>query len=270
MKILAIGIHGPYEPWKSIFVNGQVKTWMQTTSSIRVENAFGKKISHKYAKIDQQIYYLRWSGNKLIAYTSLLIEALAKLSFRVSKLKPDVRAKVNPELGNIWEIDMSDSLMLQGIKNMAVFRESLNHEFDFLVTTITSSYINLALLEEFLEKVEPKNFLGGRIERSGNMTYQQGSFRVYSRDVVENLVKHSKRYRHWKIEDIAMGTLAASLYSQITEIPNKTLSSVPEVDKLTKVDLDTIISYRCKSVENDIRNDVKVMHSLHKRILLGR
>ena len=269
MKILVIGIHGPFEPWKSIFAQGQIKTWMQTTANIRVENAFGKKISQKYARLDQQVYFLRWSENKLIAYTSLIMEAIAKLSLGVHRLKPSVTAIDDPELGSIWEIDMSDSLMLQGIKNMAVFRESLNHDFDYLVTTITSSYINLALLKKFLEEVEPKNFLGGRIEKSGDMTYQQGSFRVYSRDVVENLVNHSNKYRHWKIEDIAMGALAASLYTEFTEIPNMTLQSVTEVDKLTKEDLDTTISYRCKSLENGIRNDVKVMHSLHKRILLG-
>jgi tetratricopeptide (TPR) repeat protein len=45
---------------------------------------------------------------------------------------------------------MPDLLLLQGVKNIAVFRESLNHDFDYLVTTITSTYLNLTLLDNYL------------------------------------------------------------------------------------------------------------------------
>lgn len=269
-KTIVIAIHGPYQPWINILDQGQLRTWMLQKSTIKIVNVFGRKISHKFLDIDRKLYFLRWSNNKLIAYFSLGIEALTKWALNLDRFKPGFSISVSNEPTETWKLEMPDSLLLQGIKNMAVFRESLNHDFNFLVTTITSSYLNLTLLEKFLEEVEPKNFLGGRIEKSGDMSYQQGSFRVYSRDVVENLVEHSNKYKHWKIEDIAMGTLAASLYSEFTEIPNKTLQSVTEVDKLTKEDLETTISYRCKSLENGIRNDVKVMLSLHERILFGR
>jgi hypothetical protein len=163
---------------------------------------------------------------------------------------------------------MPDSLMLQGVKNLAAFRESLNLEYDFLVTTISSSYLNLSLLKEFLEQVKPENFVGGRIEKSGDMKYQQGSFRVYSRDVVENLVSHSRHYKHWKIEDIAMGALTTSLYSEFTEMPNMTIQSVSDVENISNEELGRIISYRCKSTMNGARKDAEVMHSLHNRLFL--
>jgi hypothetical protein len=266
-KILIMAIHGPYEPWLSILHHGQKKTWMRNDLSSRVVNAFGEPINSKLLKIDQQLYFLRWAKNKAVAFTSLAFEAAVKKIIRLDSFRPNVAIKKEPNFGEIWQVKMPDSLLIQGVKNIALFRESLNHEYDFLVTTITSSYINIKLLEQFLSKIDPFMFVGGRIEQSGKLTYQQGSLRVYSRDVVHNLVLHSKRYKHWKIEDIAMGDLVASLYTNYTEIPNATVQADSDLVQIGKSELDTIISYRCKSTESGIRVDSKLMKSLHQRIL---
>jgi hypothetical protein len=162
---------------------------------------------------------------------------------------------------------MPDSLMLQGVKNMSVFRNSLSFEFDFLVTTITSTYINVSALEEYLDKKTPKEFLGGRIEKSGTMKFQQGSFRVFSRDMVQKIVENSCNYQHWKIDDIALGRLLTSLNSNFTPIPNLTVESQKELEEIEEADLRTTVSYRCKSISAGRRIDADLMKLLHHRIL---
>ena len=269
-KILIIAIHGPYEPWVSILHDGQRKTWMKSWNGIRIINIQGRRIHDRFLKLDQTIYFLRWSRKRFIAYLSLLAEACLKEALFLNRYRPRFnQGNYESSVLNL-ELQMPDTLMLQGVKNLAAFRKSLDYEYEFLVTTITSSYLNLHALRKCLDKVDPDGFLGGRIEKSGSMHYQQGSFRVYSRDVVENLVSHSRRYKHWKIEDIAMGNLAASLYSNFTELPNLTLQSVGEVEELTEEELKQTISFRCKSTQDGIRKDVEVMHSLHEKLLLGR
>jgi hypothetical protein len=266
-KILIVGIHGEYQPWLEIFQDGQRQTWMADSENTKIVNAFGSPIRPRFRKIDEKIYYLRWSSNRLIAYGALLIEAALKTALPFDKYRPEVSYRDNENLGEFWRIEMCDSLLLQGVKNVAVFRNALNFDFDYLVTTITSSYLNLHALEEYLSVITAPRFVGGRIEQSGNLTYQQGSFRVYSRNVVLDLVKNSKKYRHWKIEDIAMGNLTSLFEQKLTSMPNRTLQSVQEVELLTLEDLKSTISYRCKATEKGRRVDSEIMRLLHHRIM---
>lgn len=266
-KILIVGIHGEYQPWIEIFQNGQRQTWMTDSENTKIVNAFGSPMRPSFRSIDEKIYYLRWSNNRLIAYGSLLVEAVLKFALPFDKLRPKVKYRKNENLGDTWRIELCDSLMLQGVKNLAVFRNALNYDFDFFVTTITSSYLNIQALEEYLSVITSPRFVGGRIEQSGSLTYQQGSFRVYSRDVVCDLVKNSKKYRHWKIEDIAMGNLTSLFVHKVTSMPNRTLQTAQDVDSLTEEDLRSTISYRCKATENGKRIDSKIMGLLHSRIL---
>jgi hypothetical protein len=266
-RIIIIAIHGPYEPWLSILEKGQRKTWMSEDFNSKVINVFGRKINSKFQRLDEKIYFLRWSKHKIIAYTALATEAVLKKIIRLDKCRPKVVTADEKSFGEVWRIRMPDSLLLQGLKNMTVFRHALGCEFDFMVTTITSTYLNVELLENFLCGVNPNRFVGGRVEKSGEMFYQQGSLRIYSRDVVENLVLNSKNYKHWKIEDIAMGDLTRSHYSELIEIPNLTLESNSDVAELSNSNLKSTISYRCKSSENGKRVDSSIMKSLHMRIL---
>jgi len=268
-KILIIGIHGPYEPWLEIFANGQTRTWITNNSSCKIVNIFGVALSTKIKDVDQRIYYLRWSQRRIIAYSALLAEALIKSILFLDRYRPRINFKEQRTTDEIWRIKMPDSLLLQGVKNLLAFRNSLEDDFDFLVTTITSTYLNTELLEETLSRVPANGYLGGRIEQSGRMKYQQGSFRVYSRDVVQTIVENTRRYKHWKIEDVAMGDLVSKLYSVTSELPNLTLKSLSDVHALTTEDLKTTISYRCKATDGEKRIDSDIMNLLLQRILSG-
>lgn len=264
-KILLVAVHGPYEPWLSILKNGQLVTWMTSPSRIKIINVFGIKVSSRVLKVDQWMYFLRWHPIKVVAYSSLMLEVILKKALRTSIYSPKVK-RVNLEsLGDVWEVQMPDSLLLQGVKSISVFRESLNEDFDYLVTTITSSYINELALLKVLSESPRQEFLGGRIEFSGEMRYQQGSFRVYSRDVVEFIVENSRRYQHWKIEDIAMGNLVNRKYRKFTELPNMTVASVGDLIEEENEELKKMCSIRCKSVdEKGVRLDPEIMKLIHK------
>lgn len=268
VRILILAIHGPYEPWMGILREGQLKTWMKPSKNIRIINVFGKAIPASLLDLDQKIYFLRWSKHKLIAYSSLFVEALMKRILILNRIRPSVIQRQDQIYGEVWEFQMPDSLMIQGVKNLAAIRESLNQDYDFLVTTITSSYINTRALEDILSLAKKESFVGGRIEKSGLMRFQQGSFRVYSRDVVEYLIANQSKYKHWKIEDIAMGDLVATKYNEYTDIPNLTINSVEDVQKYDSSDIKSACSIRCKSVEqNGTRGDVPIMKAIDQLLM---
>jgi hypothetical protein len=269
-KVLILVIHGPYEPWISIYRQGQLQTWMENSANIRVLNYFGKRMKSKYLMLDQKIYFLRWNKSQSIAYSSLLLEALIKRFVFLHKFNPNVRRKIDEDLGEIWEVNLPDSLLLQGVKNLAALRNALDFEFDFLVTTISSTYINYSALLNYLDKSPRESFLGGRIEKSGVNEYQQGSFRVYSRDVVKYLVQNRQKYKHWQIEDIAMANLVREKYKTLTELPNISVNSIEQGRDLDPVSLKEVCSVRCKSVLGDGRRlDAEIMQIIHELIDTG-
>lgn len=266
LKILVCVIHGPYEPWLTILREGQLETWMNPYPGVRIINVFGKPISKKLLKIDQLLYFKRWSPTKIIAYFSLLIEGLIKKILNLDQIRPQVNKSDTDEPISTWVIQMPDSLLLQGVKNITAFRASLDEDFDYLVTTISSSYLNIAAIWGFLAEQPTSNFLGGRIECSGKMRYQQGSFRVYSRDVVEYICQNSKRYKHWQIEDVAMGNLIRLRYENLTSMSSVSVSSIEEATKLTQDQFSSTMCYRCKSIDGVKRNDSEIMHYIHQRL----
>lgn len=269
-KVLILVIHGPYEPWISIYKQGQMQTWMENTRDIQVLNIFGKKMKSKYLKLDQKLYFLRWNKSKLIAYTSLFLEALIKKFVFLHMFNPSVITKLDEELGEIWEVRLPDTLMLQGVKNLAALRNALDFEFDYLVTTITSTYINYSALINCLKISPRERFLGGRIEKSGENEYQQGSFRVYSRDVVEFLVDNRQKYKHWQIEDIAMANLARENFQVLTELPNISVNSIESSRLLNAEHMRKVCSVRCKSVlEDGTRQDAEIMKIIDTLIQTG-
>jgi hypothetical protein len=213
------------------------------------------------------MYFLRWHKNKIIAYVSLAFEGFVKEVMRLDRRRPEIEVTQSPGKGQIWTVDVPDLILLQGVKNLAVFRKSLDYDFDYFVTTITSSYINLQALEDSLATTPRDNFLGGRIEQSGSREYQQGSFRVYSRDIIEYIVKNSKYYKHWLIEDIAMGRLLDSGDFKLQKMSNVTLATMSELEDLDPSVLSHAISYRCKSTAGPNRIDDQIMQRLHARIL---
>jgi len=266
-RILVTAIHGPYEPWISILRNGQIPTWMKQNGKVRVVNVFGRSVADRYLPVDQKLYFLRWNESRIIAYFSLLIEAVIKKFLMVNRYQPKIKLKVDDTFGEVWEVQQPDSLLLQGVKNIATLRESLNHEFDFLITTITSTYLNLDQISNTLHESSRVQFIGGRIESSGGKKFQQGSFRVYSRDVVEYIVKNSKKYKHWQIEDIAMGNVVAAKYRDFTEMPNLTIRCPEDLESIDPQSMIEVCSFRCKSQSEDgVRADALIMKLISARL----
>jgi hypothetical protein len=240
---------------------------MSKETSIKIINVFGRAIPTRLLGIDQSLYFKRWSKNRAVAYFSLGLEAAIKTVVPFRHMKPHIKKSTSLSQPEVWTVQIPDSLLLQGVKNLAAFRASLEEEYDFLVTSITSTYINLSKLAEYLHQAEQNNFIGGRIEKSGKMQYQQGSFRVFSRDVVENIVKNSNRYKHWLIEDIAMGRLLNENYFEFTNVENTTIESLEDISTLLESELSNYISYRCKASAEGQRIDHLLMQSLNERLI---
>jgi hypothetical protein len=84
---------------------------------------------------------------------------------------------------------------------------------------------------------------------------------------VEYICQNSKKYKHWQIEDIAMGNLINLKYKKLHPMANVSVPSIQEAAQLTPEQFSSTMSYRCKSINGHERNDSEIMHFIHDQLL---
>ena len=256
-KVLVVAIHGPYEPWMRILRMGQLPTWNKKSKSVKIINAFGIPLGKFMHRLEIGVYHRKWSKSPYLAYPLLFLDFLVKKGLQVNKWKPKVLETKSDEFGDIWTIQMKDLSLNQGLKNLTIFEHSLTHDYDFFVTVTTSTYLNVNTLSSYLENCPKSGFVGGNIVNTSGIYFQQGSFRVYSRDVVSNIAKRREFYAHWLLEDVAMSRLVSLAEYNLVNIPNLIVENEEEVLKVKHPE--KIVSWRCKSHRAKERCDDELM-----------
>lgn len=270
-KILIVGVHGPYEPWLSILKNGQLTTWSKNANeNINIIHLMGRPVPRFLHKFGEYVYNLKWSRNKSIGYVALIFDKLLKICvgnilFNVKKESPN---HLNAET---LVVEMPDYSVLMGNKMLSILKYALDKlEFDYLVTTISSTYINLSNLENFVTNIPKKNVIAGKFVTLGDEYFQQGAFRLYSRDVVNFIINNRKKYNHSAPEDVAMGRLLKNNGFVEYEVNNNTIDSIESATEVSLSMIEDSVYLRCKGATeygNKLRNDVEIMSLIHAKLL---
>ena len=145
-----------------------------------------------------------------------------------------------------------------------------NYDFDYLVTTISSTYVNIENLKAFTQDLTPERILGGRFVDVGDEHFQQGAFRLYSRDVIDYIVKNRKLYNHTAPEDVAMGRLVNQGMFRECEMKNSTVGTVHLAEKIDIHDIRQDVFLRCKGASplgNKLRFDAEIQNIIHLTII---
>jgi uncharacterized protein YlaN (UPF0358 family) len=263
-KVLIMVGHALYEPWSSILYEGQLKTWASTLNS-PVVHTFAIPVWHFVKKFDSLIWNLKWHHGLGKLVTG--IEAILKSPFSVARGK-----LIDQELPRAHErafkINMPDLDLLMNFKSFALITGSLDYEYDYLVCTTTSSYLNLNNLFEVLNEQPRLGFIGGRILEQGSIKFASGSFRIFSRDVVEGFLENRRKFSTWRPEDQAFGLLAynSKLRVQYVQLNSLDLPSLDKLSEISDESLSETIHFRLKSGTFERRDDVSIMLDLHRRL----
>ena len=147
-KILVLIFQGPYEPWLTIRKRGQEATWAQPNEFADIIHVSGRPVPKAMHTIGEWYYSLKWHRWQWPGYLVLMTEMIWKRLL----LRWMPKVSVFPtETGENWIVEMPDFAALMGHKNLSAIIHSLSHNYNFLVTTITSSYLNLEVLSTALK-----------------------------------------------------------------------------------------------------------------------
>jgi hypothetical protein len=264
-KILVIVGHALYEPWKSILIDGQLETWAKDPSE-DVKHSYANVVRKSIKNFDSKLWNLKW--DQRFGAFLVILEVIFKwpMRLRQGNLRESKVAGTNyPSI----VIDIPDLDLLMNFKSFGVITGTLKFDYDYLVTVTTSSYLNLMLLRKEITLLPSKNVIAGRIIEQNKIKFASGCFRVFSRDVVEEILSQKKLYSKWRAEDLAYGYLVklAKLNAQFIDLKSIDLDTAQKVNELSEQEIQTIVHFRLKSGPNSNRADVEIMRSLHERIL---
>jgi hypothetical protein len=260
-KILVLVLSTNMKPWRNIEILGQDATWKKRQiPNVQVMRYFS---SHKknlltlkaivYWRIEAKILY-RFPGNPISRAWKNYIESIP----------------VEVEMGTDHiSLNLAESYSLIGLKTIKTFKTILKiSNFDYVYRTNVSSYVDLNLLSEFVEKLEDEelNYFGGVIGEHRGQKFASGSGYLIGKNTLRKAVESSNQWDHSLIDDVALSKLLIQEHG-ITpaQISRRDFKSIIEAENALLVKNNNF-HYRCK-VKN-YKTTIKIMHAIEKKLAL--
>lgn len=261
-KDLILIQHAHYQPWISVLYKGPIQTWLKNPPS-NIYYFFGKAQNTKVRKLDMIFWNLKW--NKNVGRAFLFLEYLFhKL---MNRYRPGIKLGFLPNSEiKAFKLEMPDLNLLYAHKTINTLEFALTLPWERLVMVTSSSYINLKALDELLSDLPNRKLIAGKILHQQANHFPSGSFRIFSRDVVEQLVKTRSKYRLYLPEDLALGKLASTFDLPMIELSSIDLPDLETLESLSQEDLERTPHFRCKSGTHENRDDVEIILRLHERL----
>ena len=122
---------------------------------------------------------------------------------------------------------------------------------------------------EFVEELSDSvAIVGSKPYEAAN--FLSGSNILFSRNLVEKIVKNRIKWDPTLLNDLGLGKLLKKLQVEMKSIPLKNISSLEGLQNISDIELKDFYHFRLKSQQrlgsDKLRNDVAIFHALHKRI----
>lgn len=265
-KVLCLISHGVYKPWIQILHDGQEVTWLSDPmpDNFKVVHFHGTPVGRLGQKIDELHEKIRWSTRlkaTILRYLDLII------GFPFRAYVPSVSSsKILEANHDVLHIHQPDIYATYKWKEVGIFAYVLrNFDFDYVFTTTSSSYIIPQTLLQLLEDKPKSSYYGGMIPYSG-ADFASGSNRVFSRDVIELIVRERRNISCGLIEDVSIAKLLRDNGILPDSLYGLNLEGEKQVDDLTRKDITKNYHFRLKSGTLQNRQDVKLFKRLHNSI----
>lgn len=267
-----IGIfHADRMPWSQIVNEGQIPTWVNSSSDAsEIIYCSGSHNSELTAMADRFLETLRWNRGAYVSNLRNLANLLIATPF--SRIQPTMALKRQDCDENIARTfvtkfpDMYITTRWRRIALIKYFLESSDNEY--LVTTTSSSYLNLGCLQREILATHKEVLYGGAVQYPGTIEeYAMGSFIVINRKAAKLFLENLDMYPLEMLDDIGLGKAAHALGMTATEFNSLAVTELDEVHALSENQLKSISHYKLKSGDLGNRKDVDLFHALHKQVL---
>ncbi len=251
------------EPWESIWLNGQVPTWVSRfKNEVEIVNTSGIRLGNLWKRFDS--FHERNRYSKRFGLWQGRFDGLFK-----PWLTRNIPSSKELAPSSIREIQVmtNSSYIFAGRRLIGMinwFLKETNYEFMFITTT--SSFINVKQLIKHLSGFKRDiPIYAGHLLGEFPEEFVTGAGQLINRKTAEIVVSNFRQYPHRMLNDVALGALLRKNGVNPIEIPWIWCKSVDEVLELSDENLSSTMHFRCKTSANP-RTDSEIMSALHHRL----
>ena len=256
-KLLVSVGSGGFDPWLAIETEGQAETFGKNVPNnaqltwVQADPRLDGRLIYRFLSLmASRTIELRGRERPQTFAAKLQCFLLSSMTnFIVRKKLADQPIRLASRLGRRVTLPHPSHYSLGASRTFLQLRHALEHsDFDFLLRTTSTSYVDIAALLEELRSLEPVAKYCGTVYKKHGISFIGGASILMSRDVVEALARDSKQWRFDLFDDIAIGRVIGGAKIAIPQ-------SWPRVDvrdldgqSIRKRDLASPVPliYRCK------------------------
>ena len=166
------------------------------------------------------------------------------------------------------QIQTNSSYIFAGRRLLGVIKWFVEQTQEpFLFVTTTSSFLNLRILEEKIEKYDSNSLVySGNLLGDDSRKFVSGAGQLLSRSTAEVILENFRAYPHRMLNDVALSELLYSKGIVPEHIPWSWLRSEEEARLFEFKNSANIFHYRVKTKDYP-RSDHRIMQIIHSRLL---
>lgn len=103
-----------------------------------------------------------------------------------------------------------------------------NYDFDFILRTNNSSYIDPISLEFFIESIKSENFVGGVIGEQNNSKFVSGAAYLIDNSILNLILENQDQWDHTLLDDLAISKLLENHNIKFTGLERNDVISYPK------------------------------------------
>ena len=257
VRVLVLVLSVDREPWRSIERDGQRTTWAAPSpldADVPVLYYRGRRTGLARMGVTATTRLLRLAGSDHRGS-----RAAGLRDDFIDRVGQHFSATAATTVDDIVRTRVPETYSMVATKLFVALRHVLSTvEFDYVLRTNSSTYIDRATLLERCEHLPRSGYWGGFTGEHDGVAFTSGAGTLLSRDVATAAV--SIDWNWASIDDVALGGALGSLGIEPMPLPRPVVASA---DRVATTDLDAFM-WRCKG-EAD-RNDVATMRALHERL----
>jgi hypothetical protein len=258
-RILVMVLSSGRDPWDTLERDGQRTTWAHPeVNRPPVIWVRGAKVSA-----------FAWSHQRVRDRA----RSMARRPLKVGKI-PLAQSSLAPTrfdaTAERLDVGVPETIPWMGHRLLEALRFAVDrYDFDFLLRTNSSTYIDLATLSRWLETSVSvpaySGFPGEYVLNGRHVFYASGTCVGMSRQAVMRLLESTHLWRHDLIEDAALGDFMHNVGTPLEPVGRITINSPAEAQSVDLGWHHNIFAYRCKMASNPT-DSVAIMELLHRRL----